>query len=106
MSPLLVEQQFHRSSSAWIFEDPGLAYHLASLLPVREMCSLRATSSTHKDCTQQWLLQRLASQTLRGSAVDRRKALFAVGEVADARDFALMSALDSCLNHCMLSVRW
>jgi len=76
------------------------------LLPIREMCSLRATTSIHKECTQQWLVQQLASQALRGSAVDRRKSLFAVGEVADARNSALMSVLDSCLNHCMLSVRW
>eukprot|EP00931_Biecheleriopsis_adriatica_P087040 TRINITY_DN61560_c0_g1_i1.p1 TRINITY_DN61560_c0_g1~~TRINITY_DN61560_c0_g1_i1.p1 ORF type:complete len:300 (+),score=61.30 TRINITY_DN61560_c0_g1_i1:64-900(+) len=103
--PVLDEQQ-HGSPTAWVCEDLGLAYHLASLLPVREMCSLRAANSTHKEGTQQLLVQRLASHTLHGSAVDRRKALFAVGEVADARDSDLRQALDVCLNHCVLSVRW
>jgi len=107
------EQHCHPSSIRWVCEDPGLAYHLASFLPVREMCSLRATNLTHKECTQQLLVQRLASQAVRGSAVDRMKALFAVGEaagkveeLAGSRCPPLISALDSCLNHCMLSVRW
>eukprot|EP00443_Scrippsiella_acuminata_P092605 CAMPEP_0115463464 /NCGR_PEP_ID=MMETSP0271-20121206/48363_1 /TAXON_ID=71861 /ORGANISM="Scrippsiella trochoidea, Strain CCMP3099" /LENGTH=325 /DNA_ID=CAMNT_0002890303 /DNA_START=18 /DNA_END=996 /DNA_ORIENTATION=+ len=94
------------SHSEQVHHDDGLTHCIASFLCTNALFNLRTSSVQYRCAAHPHLMGLLAAKASRGDMCQRRAALTALGELAEAGDMAAASAAAACLGHFAWSVRW